>query len=393
MDNLFSYELPEERIALRHAGFSGRRDDSRLLSLSFSDSGFLISDKSFSDVRGLLNPGDLLVFNNTRVIPTRFFVSPSELSVNSSNTDNTLFEKSSYEVFLVARKQESQDLEIWEALARPMKAFREGIVFKLCLGIKAKVLGKSENKRFLLLQLAKDDSIKEINAIPEESILSIIEREGSIPIPPYIRGGRSDDSDRNDYQTVFAAQKGSVAAPTAGLHFTDEILEDLLSSGVSIEFLTLHVGAASILPLKDDSENELNSENRPGIESFFVSSDLWSKILKTKESGKRVIAVGTTVVRAIETLALSEDTENMLDSWQESNLFIVPGFQFKVVDCMFTNFHQPRSTHLALVEAFIGSKAIKALYRHALDNNYRFLSYGDSTFIELNKGSVAKWLF
>jgi len=370
MEKFFTYQLPEERIASRHAGFSGRRDSSKLLHLSWDQREFRILDRTFSAVPEILKAGDLLVLNNTEVIPARFFVSSDHFQESFPRQE---MGNDDVEVLLVQRVGESGIREEWEVLARPMKIFKSGHIFPLSKSISAKVLGKTESKRFLRLELRVSES---------ENIRSLekyIEDEGYTPIPPYIRKGRSDLADRADYQTIFAREKGSVAAPTAGLHFTPEILESVKEKGVDVQFLTLHVGAASFLPI---DENSGASERAPLPEKWYASSDVWARIKTTRNERGRVIAVGTTVVRTLETIARSSEPESLLDKWQETSLFIQPGFDFKLVDAMFTNFHQPRSTHLALVSAYIGEAAISEVYKHALENGYRFLSYGDSSFLE-----------
>jgi S-adenosylmethionine:tRNA ribosyltransferase-isomerase len=194
-----------------------------------------------------------------------------------------------------------------------------------------------------------------------------------MPIPPYIRNGRGDEQDRVDYQSIFAEHPGSVAAPTASLHFTTELVDSLVNQvGCRVDRLTLHVGTASFQPIM------VNEVLRPpGEERFVVAESLIEKLLETKAQGGRVIAVGTTVVRALESAVRSSD----LGSMQGTQLFIQPGFQFQMVDALITNFHQPRTTHLLLVEALLGSEGIESTYRAALAHEYRFLSYGDGMLI------------
>jgi len=368
--NPFIYVLPEDRIAQRHAGFDGRREDSKLLSLSWKDDSFDLSDHSFKDILSVLRPGDLLVLNNTRVLHARFFLNLSD--------------GKDAEVLLIRPDQISETAEssIWEVLARPMRKFKEGSVLNLSEHIKAEVLGRTTDERFLKLKLSviSDDN-------ETKSLIDWIEKEGNAPIPPYIRGGRSDFSDKEVYQTVFAGtDKGSVAAPTASLHFSNEILDQLLSNDIALEYLTLHVGPGSFLPIDENVENL----DRVYEERFYVPQKTWDAVIRQKNDGQRVIGVGTTVVRALESIARKESPLDYLNSWQETDLFLKPGSSFHVIDAMFTNFHQPRSTHLQLVAAFIGVNAISSLYQHALNSGYAFLSYGDSCFLEKSKTESSK---
>jgi S-adenosylmethionine:tRNA ribosyltransferase-isomerase len=204
-----------------------------------------------------------------------------------------------------------------------------------------------------------------------DSTLDVMHRLGSMPIPPYIREGRGDDDDKHDYQTIFAARPGSVAAPTASLHFTDGLVRQIKSLGCSLSFVTLHVGTASFLPVV------VNGEVRPpGSEHVTIPDDLLEQLNETKRRGGRVIGVGTTVVRALESAAAGA-----VDSSGTTSLFITPGFRFRIVDSVITNFHQPGTTHLLLVEALLGRDLLAATYEHALAAGYRFLSYGDGTLI------------
>lgn len=362
MNTPFIYELPEERIAQRHAGFNGRREDSKLLALTWNKSSYDLCDHYFKDILSVLCPGDLLVLNNTRVLHARFFLN--------------LPDGKDAEVLLVRPDQNGETAEsaIWEVLARPMRKIKEGSLLNLSEHIKAEVLGRTTDERFLRLKLSVSLDDNET-----KSLIDWIEREGNAPIPPYIRGGRSDLSDKEVYQTVFAGtDKGSVAAPTAGLHFSKEILDQLHSNDIALEYLTLHVGPGSFLPIGQNVEDL----DRVYEERFNVPQKTWDAVIRQKNEGRRVIGVGTTVVRALESIARKESPLDYLNSWQETDLYLKPGSSFHVIDAMFTNFHQPRSTHLQLVAAFIGVNAISSLYQHALNNEYAFLSYGDSCFLE-----------
>lgn len=362
--DFFNYELPEDKIAKRPEWFyktNSTRGNSKLLHFRRSMAGYEIIDRSFRSVVNLLHEGDLLVLNKTRVLNARFLFYLNERE---------------YEVLLckkldLANCATEDEAVCWYALARPMKEFEFNQVFPISQSISATVLGKDETGRFLKIRLGKIDSAN------TESIDQLILLEGFVPIPPYIRQGKSDDFDREDYQTVFAKDLGSVAAPTAGLHFSQEILESLVKKGIDVRFLTLHVGPASFLPVNDPLNHQ------PMTEKYEMSSGLWSKVEIAKKEGRRVIAVGTTVIRALESFMLLDESVREYECMLETSLFIREGFEFKAVDACFTNFHQPRSSHLLLVAAFLGRENLEKVYSHALNSNYRFLSYGDSSFLEV----------
>lgn len=371
----FNYILPENRIAQRHASFEGRREDSKLLRLSFpsqesslehsdsSNSEFLLEDVNFTEALSVFKKGDLLVLNNTKVIHARFFCIDEKVK--------------DAEVLLI--EQDTSEGNLWRALARPMKKFKSGMQIRLSERLSALVKGRTEDDRFLLLSLIPFSVNASSEVTTNISIQKLVEEDGSIPIPPYIRQGRSDSLDKEMYQTTFAEKEGSVAAPTAGLHFSEAVLQQIRDIGVEIKFVTLHVGPGSFLPVQDYNKHQVFEEK------FFVSKDLWDAIELRKNENKRVIAVGTTVLRALETVGSHPHKEELLSKWNSTNLFIKPGFDFKAVDVLFTNFHQPSSTHLLLVEAFIGREAIEAVYDYALSNEYRFLSYGDTSCLERRK--------
>ena len=329
----FTYDLPPQRIA--QWPVEGERSKSKLLRLKPSSE---IVDANFSELRQFLKPGDVLVLNNTKVQPRRFFANLNGKEI---------------EVLLLEQKD-----EVWEALAKPMRKLAVGDVLELTAEVKAEVLGRTEDQRRIKLK------------ITEAQVAEL----GLMPIPPYIRDGRSEDKDKERYQTVFAENAGSVAAPTAGLHFTKELLEELKNKGVQICYLTLHVGPASFLAVSDEvfEGTELSKE------FYHVADDTRQIIRNAKKEGRRIVAVGTTVMRSLESLDLNQQDAG----FKETKLFIKPGFEFKVVDALLTNFHQPGSSHLLLVEAFIGRENIEKVYQHGLENNYRFLSYGDGSFFE-----------
>lgn len=359
--NYFTYELPVQSIAQRHASFQGSRDDSRLLHLTWSEQNYHINNLLFKDCDSLFGEGDLLIVNDTKVLNSRFFLN----SENLNNVEILLIEE------LFDDSLPASDVSRWKALAKPMKKLKTGMSFSLSDNLKAFVNGRTQDERFLLIDIScKSDKANNL------SIHDHINIDGSIPIPPYIRDGKSDSIDKEMYQTVFAKNSGSVAAPTAGLHFTSEVLQKIKSRGVRIEQVTLHVGAGSFLPMKEPDSHEVFSEK------YFVSSLVWNEILKTKKNKAKVFAVGTTVLRVLETIGKEKEPEKLLSKWNYTDLFIKPGFDFKVVDKLFTNFHQPKSTHLLLVQAFIGYDAICSVYKHALNESYKFLSYGDTSCLE-----------
>ena len=283
------------------------------------------------------------------MIPVRFFCSLD------NNKDKKL------EVLLL--REDSSNKAIWQALAKPMKKFKTGLEFLLAENISAKVVGRTEDQSRLLLELSSSIDL-----------LEAIKNNGSIPIPPYIRGGKSDVEDKKVYQTEYAQHEGSVAAPTAGLHFSKTVFDDLKTQGIRKSFVTLHVNQWSFSQvIKDFKVTE---------EAYSISEDTWKDIIETKENGGRVVAVGTTTVRALESFFLLK--QKQFNTFIDSNLFIKPGFEFGVVDSLLTNFHQPNTTHLSLISALFGKENIKQIYTHALDSDYRFLSYGDACFLDKN---------
>ena len=328
----FDYDLPVELIARYPAR---ERRESRLLEVG-SD----LVDRQFSELPALLRPGDLLVFNDTRVIPAR----------------------------LAARKETGGRAEIlieriedtYRAIAqvRASKSPKRGTRLELSDGTHAIVAGRSNE--FFRLDFSKP-------------VLPLLEAIGEVPLPPYLdRDAEPEDTVR--YQTVYAQQPGAVAAPTAGLHFDDEMLEETLAAGVRHAWVTLHVGAGTFQPLRRDHIEE----NRQHEERVTVNEACCAAVEETRQGGGRVIAVGTTSVRALESASPGGGTAP-LDG--ETDLFILPGYEFQVIDAMITNFHLPRSSLLMLVAAFAGKERILRAYEHAVAEKYRFFSYGDSMFL------------
>jgi S-adenosylmethionine:tRNA ribosyltransferase-isomerase len=336
----FFYHLPESLIAREPAK---ERRGSRLLCLA-GETGEL-SHRQFPDLLDLVNPGDLMVFNDTRVIPARVF--------GQKETGGQV------EV-LVERVLDQQRVL---AHTRASKSPKVGSDIILVDGTRLRVL-------------ARHDALFELQFPAAETALTVLERIGHMPLPPYI--DREDvELDRERYQTVYGHKKGAVAAPTAGLHFDDQLLEQLREKGVQIGFVTLHVGAGTFQPVRVDeiTEHAMHSE------VMEVNQEVCDLVQATKAAGKRVIAVGTTSVRCLETAAHAGDIQPYQG---ETNIFIYPSYQFRVVDALVTNFHLPESTLLMLVSAFVGYRSTMNAYKAAVDNQYRFFSYGDAMFITRN---------
>lgn len=346
----FDYNLPEELIAKEPVK---PRDKSRLLLLDKNNGN--IEHRVFKEIIDYLNPGDLLILNNSKVYPARLIGEKKE-------TGGTV------EVFLLKNINNNT----WECLLGG-KRIREGIVINFDKKLSGEIKINNENIWTVEFSLGKDELMKKLKKI------------GHVPLPPYIKRSQSnkkqEKEDQKNYQTVFASDEkvGSVAAPTAGLHFTPRLLKKILDKGVQIEYLTLHVGMGTFLPVKvDNIKNHKMHSEWVEIETRVVE-----KINKTKKNGNRVIAVGTTTTRSLEALVLSQNRDfEIRSSSAWVNIFIYPGYKFKVVDALITNFHLPKSTLLMLVSALAGNKNIKKAYAEAIDNRYRFFSYGDAMFIK-----------
>lgn len=331
----FSYSLPQELIAVRPLP---RRTASRLLALDGGTGA--LRDLQFSDLPSLLRPGDLLVLNDTRVLPARLVGRKA-----SGGACELLLER-----ILDDRRILAQ--------ARAGKGLRPGTTVELPAGAVARVL-------------ARHGELYEFEL--DRSALPYFENEGSVPLPPYIARA-ADAVDRERYQTVYADEPGAVAAPTAGLHFDRDALAEISGSGVGIERLTLHVGAGTFQPLRAD---DLES-HRMHAERFRVPPATVAAIEAARLCDGRVIAVGTTVARALEAAAADGQLEAQVG---ETDIFIRPGYRFRVVDALLTNFHLPESTLLVLVAAFAGRERVLAAYHHAIAGRYRFFSYGDCMFV------------
>ncbi|TLU61668.1 tRNA preQ1(34) S-adenosylmethionine ribosyltransferase-isomerase QueA [Thalassotalea litorea] len=338
----FAFDLPDELIA-RYP--QAQRTASRLMALD-GNSG-TIDHKTFANVVDMLNPGDLLVFNNTRVIPARMFGTKA-----SGGKIEVLVERI---------------LDQHRALAhiRSSKSPKPGA--KLLLE------GKVE-----ATMVARHGALFELQIDPGQSILEVLEDIGHMPLPPYI-DRPDEESDKERYQTVYNEKPGAVAAPTAGLHFDEALLEKIQNRGVKLAFITLHVGAGTFQPVRVENidEHEMHSEY---VE---VSAEVIAQIQQTKANGKRVIAVGTTSVRSLESAAKfhHENGQPLAEFYGDTDIFITPGFEFRVVDCLITNFHLSESTLLMLVSAFSGYQHIIDAYQQAVAEKYRFFSYGDAMFL------------
>ncbi len=336
--NDFDYRLPPELIAQHPVE---PRDHSRLLALNRAEK--TISDLSFFELPSLLFPGDLLVFNDTKVIPARLFAKKEDGSAR-------------IEVFLL--KQISG--LTWECLVRPGKRVKPGARLLFEEGVSGEVL-ETTPAGGRVIEFSGRFDFKEW-----------LSRVGETPLPPYITEALAEPG---RYQTIYAKAEGSVAAPTAGLHFTGNLIRKLNERGIKTGFLTLHVGLGTFRPV----QTERIEDHLMHSEYFTLSHSLIGQIEATKKAGNRVIAVGTTVVRVLESQA---DTEGRLKAGSgETAIFIYPGYQFKVIDALITNFHLPRSTLLMLVSAFAGREFILESYARAVKNNYRFFSFGDAMII------------
>ena len=335
----FSFDLPDKLIA-RYP--MAQRTASRLLTLDGNTG--LLADKQFTDLLGMINPGDLMVFNNTRVIPARLFgqkASGGKLEI------------------LVERMLDDKRIL---AHVRSSKSPKVDSIIHLDGGYEMKMA-------------ARHDALFELQLLSDLTILEVLEAVGHMPLPPYI-DRPDEDADKERYQTVYNQNPGAVAAPTAGLHFDDAMLEALKAKGVNIAFVTLHVGAGTFQPVRVDNvlEHKMHSEWAN------VPQDVVDLIAQTKAAGKRVVAVGTTSVRSLESAARASEGELKAFSG-DTDIFIYPGYQFQVVDAMITNFHLPESTLIMLVSAFAGFDHVMAAYQHAITQKYRFFSYGDAMFV------------
>lgn len=359
----FNYHLPTELIAQEPLP---NRASSRLLHVCRAAGNR--QDRPFCEFPNLLRPDDLLVLNNTRVFPARLFGHRGGVraqAVSPRNPAATGFLKGKVEVLLT--RQISEDPNDWECLVHPGRKI--GVGERLYLG---------ENAELQAEVLSRGGfGERRIRFAPVPDFFATIERIGHVPLPPYItRVDQAADYER--YQTIYARTRGSVAAPTAGLHFTSEILEEIRRRGVEIAEITLHVGLGTFQPVRVQrvEDHKLHSER------FSITASAAQTINRALDAGRRVVAVGTTTVRTLEFAARLSASGRLSAGSGEADLFIYPGFEFRVVSAMLTNFHLPQSTLLMLVCAFAGRDAVLEAYQHAVRQKYRFYSYGDCMFIE-----------
>lgn len=336
----YNYDLPEKFIAQTPLS---NRSDSKLLLLN-KDNGN-IKEEVFKNIINYLNKGDVLVLNDTKVIPARLI----------GEKEDT---KAIIELLLL------KDIEgdIWECLARPGKRLHVGTVIVFGNGsLKAKVIEKL------------DEGIVHVKLIYEGILMEILEKLGTMPLPPYIHEKLSDQS---RYQTVYAKNLGSAAAPTAGLHFTKELLEEIKNKGVEVLYVTLHVGLGTFRPVEvtDITKHNMHSEY------YIMTKDVADALNKAKKEGRNIYAVGTTSTRVLETVASKYN--EFRECWGDTNIFIYPGYTFKAIDGLITNFHLPKSTLLMLVSALSKKEYILNAYEYAKENNFRFFSFGDAMFIK-----------
>jgi S-adenosylmethionine:tRNA ribosyltransferase-isomerase len=337
----FDFDLPEDRIATRPAR---PRTHARLLVAE----GDRISDRHVFDLPAILRPGDRLVLNNTKVLPARLF-------------GHRLRGESAARVEVTLLEPERAG---WRALARPLRKLRAGDALTFGTDLAATVAETTATD----LRLVFDRTGADFDAA--------LARAGVMPLPPYIAGKRAaDDQDKTDYQTVFARHAGAVAAPTASLHFDADLLRTLATLGISFSEVTLHVGAGTFLPVKVEDV----TSHRMHAEWGQVSGGAASEIAATRAAGGRVIAVGTTALRLIETAARETGEVAAWEGW--TDIFIYPGFRFRATDGLMTNFHLPKSTLLMLVSALMGQTRVARIYDHAIANSYRFFSYGDASLL------------
>jgi S-adenosylmethionine:tRNA ribosyltransferase-isomerase len=349
----FDFHLPPELIAQQPPA---ERGQSRTLVMNRSTGA--LRDSIFSEFPSLLQPGDLLVLNDTRVIPARLYAHRTIVREREKPTGRV-------EVMLTEPAGEN----LWRALVHPGRKIRVGerLVFPSPSGeieLQAEVLERNYfGSRLLRFN-------------PVEDFFSVLDRIGHIPLPPYIRRDDAAD-DRERYQTVYSRERGSVAAPTAGLHFTPQILDALAARGIEVARLTLHVGLGTFAPLRVERLDEVRLHR----ERYSLSASTADAVNRAAAEGRRIVAVGTTVVRTLEHCALQSAGRPLQAHSGETEIFISPGFQFRLVNALLTNFHLPQSSLLMLVSAFAGHEPVLAAYRHAVQQKYRFFSYGDCMFL------------
>lgn len=333
----FYYELPQERIAQEPLS---KRDDSKLLVMD-RNSG-KTEHRHFFDVKEYLRKGDVLILNDTRVLPARLFGIKEDTGAKIE--------------FLLLKRL---DIKTWEVMCKPAKRLKTGTVVKFHETLSATVID------------VKEEGIRIVEFEFEGVFEERLDFLGTMPLPPYIRKTLEE---KERYQTVYSKVNGSSAAPTAGLHFTKELLKEVEEMGVQVEYVTLHVGLGTFRPVMvEDVEN-----HKMHSEYYCISEDTAQRINLAKREGRRIICVGTTAVRTLESAACN-DSLSRLEGW--TDIFIYPPYHFQMVDALITNFHLPESTLLMLVSAFAGKENVMEAYRQAIENNYRFFSFGDAMFL------------
>lgn len=346
--DIFDFQLPDDRIALRPAV---PRDAAKMLIVGKEAE---LINGQVADLPDFLSDGDVLVLNDTRVIPAQF----EGLRIRG---DNQLKVSATFHMRVAQNA--------WKAFIRPAKRIKQGDQIRFSNQsddvLDCVVEAKGEAGEVTLLFDHSADAL--------DAKIALI---GKIPLPPYIASKRSQDQqDRQDYQTVYANKQGAVAAPTAGLHFTKRLFDKLAQKGIKTCFVTLHVGAGTFLPVKADDTNDHKMHSELG----YVSEDVAHMLNQAKQSGAKIVSVGTTSLRLLESAV---DENGTIQPWSgATDIFITPGYQFKAVDILMTNFHLPKSTLFMLVSAFSGLDEMKAAYQHAIDQSYRFYSYGDSSLL------------
>lgn len=341
----FDYNLPEELIAQTPVK---DRSSSRLLVVDRKTKSY--QDHHFYDIIDFLNPGDALVLNETKVLPARIFGIKPETGGA---------------VELLLLKEHEKD--IWECLARPQKRLKPGTIISFGKDIKSPLLTATVTK-------LEEEGITFVKFSYTGIFLEILEKLGTMPLPPYIHEKLKDQS---RYQTVYAKNLGSAAAPTAGLHFTPDLLQRIEKKGIKIIKITLHVGLGTFRPVQVDDVKK----HKMHTEAYEITEESAKQINETIKHGGRIIAVGTTTVRTLETVA-SRNHGQIIADHGDTDIFIYPGYQFKIVDALITNFHLPKSTLLMLVSAFATKDLIFKAYHHAVEDKYRFFSFGDAMFIK-----------
>lgn len=337
----FDYELPDKLIAQEPLE---KRENSRMLVVNRHENSW--GDEHFFNFPNFLKSGDVLVLNNTKVFPARL----------AGKKDSG----ASIELFLIREIENG----VWETLARPAKRLREKTKILFSEKLSAEVLEKTGDGH-CIVRFETDGNFDEI-----------LEETGRTPLPPYIKREKDSlDADRERYQTIFAKERGAIAAPTAGLHFTPEILDEIKQRGVKIVEITLHVGYGTFEPVRVEDL----SEHRVMSERYEIGEETAQILNEAKSNDQRIFAVGTTTTRALESSVSSDG--KILSGKREANLTIIPGYEFKIIDGLLTNFHLPQSSLLVLVSTFAGHELIMKAYAHAVNSGYRFYSYGDCSFI------------